>query len=285
MSRIKYAAGCALLFLGRALCAQSVDVSTYSFTHDYKVGEKASYKFEDVEYTYSASLNDGFYTIGDFKYAEELHADVAWTVIEENGVKKKRFEISGAEYRKITNDKGALTQPPLTPAAKLVPGLPEKITYTCKLDETDFLPAILKVYQPYMKDPLGMFLYYKLMDVHTFGPTVARLSPRELETFEIRPSTDLALSGGTFHNHSPVSLFQRVDTIDGARQAYFKIMTMGNYYQMPDSRLDTNYQYTFHVSLDAPCAGLLLDGDLQEHVFAHKAKEIISRQLSIRRVE
>jgi hypothetical protein len=284
MGKIKFAAGFILLFLGQAYAQDRVDVSTYSFAHDYKTGEKFSYLFEDTEYTYSAALNDGFYTVGDFKYAQELHVRVDESIVEEKGEKRKKFEISDVSYRKVDNDKGGLTQPALEPITKLVPGFPATISYTCKLDEADFLQAILKVYQPYMPDPLGMFLYYKLMDVHTFTATVSRIKPQTPETFSIKASSDMALHDGTFHNHSPITLFQRIDTVDGARQAYFKIMTMGNYYQMPDSRLDTNYQYSFHVSLDEPYKGLLFDGELQENVFAHKSKAIISRQLSMRRI-
>ena len=279
-------AAAVLLIGGRTASAQyQTDASTYSFSHDYKTGEKISYMFEDVDYIYSAALKDGFYTIGDFKYAEELQVRVNETVAEEKGEKVKRFEITNGRYRKIENVSGTLSQPEFTPLTTLIPGYPESLTYTCKTDESDFLPALLKTYQPYMKYPQGAFLYYKLMDVHTFGPSVAHLTPQQLETFQIKKSTDMALAGGIFHNHSPITLFQRVDTINGGKQAYFKIMTMGNYYQMPNGRLDTNYQYTFHVSLDGPYTGLLFDGELQEHVFAHNAKEIVSRQLSIRRVE
>mgnify|MGYP001571467769 CR=1 FL=1 len=49
MRQFKYAAGSILLFLGQAVFAQEkVDVSTYSFSHEYKTGEKVSYMFEDL---------------------------------------------------------------------------------------------------------------------------------------------------------------------------------------------------------------------------------------------
>ena len=287
MIRIKYMLWLVLCLFGLPLYAQDkVDVSTYSFSHDYKTGEKVSYAFEDVDYAYSAVLNEGFYVINDFETAQELQVRVDETIIEDNGAKRKQFAISDAKYRKITNGKDGLFAEELTPVTKLIPGFPETITYTCALDESDFLAAILKAYQPYMSNPLGSFLYYKLMDVHSFGTTVAKLAPQSLETMQIRPSKDMALAHGTFHNHSPIKLFQRIDTINGSPQAYFKIMTMGNYYQTPDTgRMDTNYQYTFHVSMDGPYKGLLFDGELQENVFAHKSKGIISRQLSMRRME
>jgi hypothetical protein len=276
----------ALFFCSPLLAQDKVNVSTYSFSHDYKTGEKISYAFEDVDYEYSAVLNEGFYTVNDFQNAQEIQVRVDETVVEENGTERKQFTISDAKYRKITNGKDGLSAGELTPVAKLIPGFPETITYTCALNEGDFLAAILKAYQPYMSNPLGVFLYYKMMDVHTFGPTVANLNPQSLETMKIAPSKDMELANGKFHNHSPITLFQRIDTINGSPQAYFKIMTMGNYYQtIGNGRIDTNYQYTFHVSMDGPYKGLLFDGELQEHVFAHNAKAIISRQLSIRRLD
>ncbi|MFA5161448.1 MAG: hypothetical protein WC421_04300 [Elusimicrobiales bacterium] len=271
-------------FSGTAAPAQEKPV-LYSFTHDYKTGEKISYDFEDVDYIYSLDMRGGFETVKDFLQAEEIRVRVNETVVEENGEKRKKFEITGAQYRKIANDKDKISSPGMTPLPELIAGYPQTLAYTCRLDEGDFTSAILKAYQTYMGNPIGLFLYYKLMDVHTFGPTVARLEPQSLGFMQIRPSRDIPLKDGVFHNRNPVMLFQRVDTINGAPQAYFKVMTMGNYYKTANSSMDTNYQYTFHVSLDGPRKGLLFGGELQEHIFAHDSKKIISRQLSIRRVE
>jgi hypothetical protein len=286
MKRLAFAVVCAVLFAGKPVRAQeAVDVSTYTFTHNYKAGEKFAYLFEESDYSYSADLKDGFRTAGNLEEIMEFHFKVNIEIVDVNGELKKKFTISGVTYRGLKNTKDGLEKNPLEPATKVAPGFPEEFSYTCKLNESDFVQAILKTDKPYMTGELGVLIYQKLTDVHTFGVSIGGLKTEIPETFQVKASTDVTIKTGVFHNNSPVSLFEGIETVNGERLGYFKVMTMGNTYKLPDRLNLTDYQYAFHIGMDGPYKGMLIDGNLQEHGFDSRDMGIISRQLSMRRVE
>ena len=80
--------------------------------------------------------------------------------------------------------------------------------------------------------------------------------------------------------------------MDGMRQAYFKVMNLGNYMEGPLSTpsvgsfnvITTNYQYSFYVPIEGNLTGILNRGELQETGYVKGESDkitAIQRQLTM----
>jgi hypothetical protein len=107
---------------------------------------------------------------------------------------------------------------------------------------------------------------YKYIDIFSIPPAADLVAPDLLPGEGSNdPGIDVPLGGATFHNHNRVILYDRIDLIDGVRQAYVRLLNPGNYFSA--FGVETNYQQAFHVPLEGPNAGLVSSGELQEIVF------------------
>ncbi len=167
----------------------------------------------------------------------------------------------------------------------MIPDFPESLSYSYTGE--DFIEALNQAFTPYLTHPLGIFLHYKMMDVHSFQSVVDDIDSSESPgSVVIRPSEDIEVEHGVFHNHQPVRLYQRVDLLGGVPHAYFKVQTMGNVFRVPQQNMElhTNYQLTFHVPLEGETAGLVSSGEQQELGYTVSGQEpvtAIQRQYSL----
>ena len=172
--------------------------------------------------------------------------------------------------------------------AELVAGFPKDFAYFYASDGA-VISKLSQIYSPYIGNEVGGFVYYKAMDIHTFQSVIDGLPPSlEVGQTKLTKASNIDLGGGNrFHNGPSTILFQRIDERDGQKFGFFKVVTMGNVFlPVGGDPSYTNYQYTFHVALDGPFQGLLIDGDLQETVTTRLSKVdksvLTQRQLSVR---
>lgn len=255
------------------------------FKHQYKAGESWEYFFEDSEGTFLTKSVDGLPRADMPMKFEEMQIRLRITILGvEAGVPKKRVELLEVSFRELKPEQIQTGETvPLVPVQSLIPGFPKPFAYEFAVDEGRIVEELHRYFEPYLENPVGLFLYYKLLDVHTFQGTMDHLPPEAPGHVGIGASRDIPLKDGVFHNHAPVRLLQRIDRLGGTRQAFYKVMTLGNHYAptMLPKPMDTNYRFTFHVPVEGPNRGIIYDGDLQEEITLRHAPIIIQRQLSI----
>ncbi|TVQ98720.1 MAG: hypothetical protein EA403_13830 [Spirochaetaceae bacterium] len=258
--------------------------------HVYRTGESYEYLFEVTEASYSTEQLERLPMIKELLKIEELiiRYRLSTVSVEAHEVKQK-IELVDTRYREVPSERLIGSNPRATefqPLSSLIPGFPENLAY--RFTGGDFIAALNQACGPYLSHPLGIFLHYKLIDVHSFQSVVDDIGSRESPgDIVISPSEDIAVEHGVFHNHEPVRLYHRVDLLDGVRHAYFKVQTMGNVFRVPQQGMEmhTNYQMTFHVPLEGEATGLVSSGEQQELGYTVKAGEpitAIQRQISLR---
>lgn len=258
--------------------------------HVYRSGESHEYLFEVTEASYSTEQLERLPMIKDLLKIEELYIRYRLsTHSAETHEVRKKIELIEAAYRELPaqNSSGSEVEKTVyQPLSSLIPDFPAHLSYSYSGE--DFFEALNQVCAPYLTHPLGIFLHYKLIDVHSFQSVIDDISSQESpEDVVIGPSEDIEVEHGTFHNHKPVRLYHRVDLLEGVPHAYFKVQTMGNVFRVPTQSMDmhTNYQMTFHVPLEGAAAGLLSSGEQQELGYTVKDGEpitAIQRQISLR---
>ena len=257
--------------------------------HAYRADETYDYMFEVTEASYTTEQLERLPMVKDLFKVEDmsLRYRLSTLSVEPERV-TKRLELVDARYREISGEAltgGEARKVAYRPLTALIPDFPESLSY--RYSGEDFLGPLNEACAPYMAHPLGIFLHYKLIDVHSFQSVIDSIATGESPgDLVITPSEDIEVEHGIFHNHDPVRLYHRVDVLDGVRHAYFKVQTMGNVFRVPQQNLEmhTNYQMTFHVPLEGEAAGLLGNGEQQEFAFVVKVGEPITamqRQLSV----
>jgi hypothetical protein len=258
--------------------------------HVYRPGESNEYLFEVTEASYSTEQLERLPMIKDLLKIEELtiRYRLSTLSVDESQVRQK-IELMETGYRELTGQFAPGSEPEATafrPLSSMIPDFPENLSYS--FSGEDFIEALNQACSPYLAHPLGIFLHYKLIDVHSFQSVVDDIDSRESPgDVVIRPSEDIEVEHGVFHNHAPVRLYHRVDLLDGVRHAYFKVQTMGNVFRVPQQSMEmhTNYQITFHVPLEGETAGLVTNGEQQELGYTVKSGEpitAIQRQISLK---
>ncbi len=258
--------------------------------HLYRIGESHEYLFEVTEASYSTEQLERLPMIKDLLKIEELTIRYRLSAISvENQEVRKQIALIDARYRELPNGNlkdSRIEMPAYRPLSSTIPDFPADLSYSY-IGE-NFIEALNQACGPYLAHPLGVFLHYKLIDVHSFQSVVDDIGSQEsLGDVVISPSEDIEVEHGVFHNHEPVRLYHRVDLLEGVRHAYFKVQTMGNVFRVPQQGMEfhTNYQMTFHVPLEGEAAGLVSNGEQQELGYTVKAGEpvtAVQRQLSLR---
>lgn len=247
--------------------------------HVYKPSETINYFFEDTDRIYAATMTSIGVRPGSLVQLQEIQVLLRVSV-EPSG--RKRLEYKDVRYRSAPPDK--FNETPLAPISSFIPDFPKDFHYEFETGSAA-VRSLQEYFKPWMQSSVGSFLYYKMLDVHTFQPTIDSL-PRALSLGQISVSstTDIPLEHGTFRNRQPATHFQRVEKIDGQQCALLKTVTVGNSYMMSDRTLDTDYQYTYAVALDGPHAGLLWKGELHETVIGNASGGpfFVDRQLSMK---
>ena len=258
--------------------------------HVYRTDESYEYLFEVTEASYSTEQLQRLPMIKDLLKIEELTIRYRLSVVsvEAHEVRKK-IELIETRYRELTSQSWADSETRATeyrPLSSMIPDFPANLSYSYSGE--DFIEALNRACSPYLAHPLGIFLHYKLIDVHSFQSVIDDIASRESPgDVVISPSQDIAVEHGVFHNHEPVRLYNRVDLLDGVHHAYVKVQTMGNVFRVPQQSMEmhTNYQMTFHVPLEGEAAGLISSGEQQELGYTVKSEEpitAIQRQISLR---
>ena len=249
------------------------------------MGESWDYFFEDGEGTFLTEAVDGLPRVKQPVRYQELQVRLRVSVVSVKGdIVEKRVDLLHTKYRELSAEQlGGKADVPLKPISALIPGFPETFSYSYNVDEGKVVEQLQTYFKGYLSSPFGSFLYYKLLDLHTFQGTAEHLPPESLGRVSTGESRDIPLQDGVFHNHGPVRLLQRIDMVDGLRQAYYKIMTLGNYYKLSklDGSMDTNYRYTFYVPVEGALKGIVSEGELQEEVVLRGKPIVIERQLSL----
>ena len=258
--------------------------------HVYREGESYEYLFEVTEASYSTEQLERLPMIKELLKIEELiiRYRLSTVSVEEHEV-QQTIELIDTRYREVpierlTSSESHATQ--FQPLSSLIPDFPANLSY--RFSGEDFIESLNQACAPYLTHPLGIFLHYKLIDVHSFQSVVDDIGANESPGhIVISPSEDIAVEHGVFHNHEPVRLYHRVDVLEGVRHAYFKVQTMGNVFRVPQQgmELHTNYQMTFHVPLEGEAAGLVSSGEQQELGYTVQGDEPITavqRQISLK---
>jgi|GEM_PF-6057963 len=256
--------------------------------HDYKTGEIFTYFFEDTETVFSTKDDKGFPRAQEPIQIEQLQFYAKVSIIENNGMKLKKYELSDAKYRKLPKDvllSGKSGSVEFQTVIELIPEFPKVFSYTCSLNESDVLKSILQPCTPYMDKPIGAFFYRELTDLHTIPSQMIMIGSETVGCASVGESWDIPLAGGSFHNHKPVRLFHSINVMNGIRQAYFKVITMGNFYDTPTMKTHTNYQSSFNIAIEGPISGILTYGEIQEHGYPIGVPAMICRQISMRLVD
>jgi hypothetical protein len=247
--------------------------------HVYKEGESFEWFYEGSEATYATEpVHDGQVPrVTDLQQIDEIRTHVRINVISEGGKLRKRLELTNIKVRERTA--GDLQQGadiPFEPIQERIPDFPADFSYTYDIGtEGDVAGNLGEVFGVYMNP-----LFYKLVDVFTW-PAVIENIPLDLAMGKatVRPAVDVNLFGLTFHNHHRVTLFDRIDRIGGAPQAYVKVQSPGNYLNLIN--LDTNYQLAFHTPLTGDTTGLVATGELQEILLQNDPVTATIRQVSM----
>jgi hypothetical protein len=257
--------------------------------HVYRTGESYEYYFEVSEASYSTEQLERLPMVKDLLKVEELTLRFRLSTLSvEPAQVEKQVELFDARYRELRGQglTGAdATRTAYRPLSSMIPDFPDGLSY--RYPGEDFIGPLSQVCSPYLAHPLGIFLHYKLVDVHSFQSVIDGIAAGESPgAIVITPAEDIEVEHGVFHNHDPVRLYHRVDILRGVKHAYFKMQTMGNVFRVPQQRMDmhTNYQMTFHVPLEGEAAGLVSSGEQQELAYVVKEGEPITavqRQLSL----
>lgn len=277
---------CALLLgLGTNLQAQAESKPSVGLSqHRYIQGENLTYIFEDTETTFEAVPQDGVLQPTALQKVQELQISFAIAINAKPGGGMRRvLQFQDGFYREGSTT--TFSTASLKALAELIPKFPDHFSYEYQSD-SQAISITGKAYAPYMANPIGSFVYYKALDVHTIQSVIDNI-PNTLKPGELleKSAKDIKLPAGVFHNASTAILYQRIVPCQAVRCAFFKVVTMGNNFSMPGEtggtqKLYTNYQYTFYVPLEGPKTGLLLRGELMETVTV-PPKMIIQRQLSM----
>ena len=258
--------------------------------HVYRTGESYEYLFEVTEASYSTEQLQRLPMIKDLLKIEELTIRYRLSTISVDAHKvRKKIELIETGYRELKDQSLTGCETRATayrPLSSMIPDFPPSLSYSYSGE--DFIEALSQACGPYLADPLGIFLHYKLIDVHSFQSVIDDIASDESPgDVVISPSQDIEVEHGVFHNHEPVRLYHRVDLLEGVQHAYFKVQTMGNVFRVPQQGMEmhTNYQMTFHVPLEGEAAGLVSSGEQQELGYTVKSDEpvtAIQRQISLR---
>lgn len=254
------------------------------------MGESYEYLFEVTEALYSTEQLERLPMIKELLKIEELiiRYRLSTISVEEHEV-QQTIELIDTRYREVPRERITGAEPEPTqfqPLSSMIPDFPEQLSYRFSGEES--IEPLNQACAPYLSHPLGIFLHYKLIDVHSFQSVVDDIGAHESPgDVVISPSEDIPVEHGVFHNHEPVRLFHRVDVLEGVRHAYFKVQTMGNVFRVPQQEMEfhTNYQMTFHVPLEGEAAGLVSSGEQQELGYTLQGDApvtAIQRQISLR---
>lgn len=278
----------ALTFLGYGFARANTNL----LLHDYQDGESYNYYLEDSEAIYSTEQVGKLPRVKELMKIQELQLNLSIKVLQSNRIRTiKQVTITEAKYRELDKDVVDASLVPFVPVETLIPLFPKNFTFKYDEGDTRLIEQMSTVFATYLSNPVAMFLYYKMIDAFTFqalyedGKTVPQ--SMKVGSVNIAESTDSTnFAQGKFHNHSPLAIYQRNTKKDKVNQAYIKILTMGNYYEMPDTdvQLDSNYQLSFYVPLEGIDTGLVTSGELLETgYYTPKGKPtiVIQRQLSL----
>lgn len=294
--------------------------------HVYRTGESYEYFFEVTEASYSTEQLDRLPMIKDLFKIEDLFVRLKLSILSVEGDEtRQQVELLETGYRELgseelrgarsgggssvgeaqsdsgrstgataaggthstdgrSTDSGGRAKPHQS-LSSMIPDFPERLSYS--YTGGNFIAALNEACGPYLNHPLGIFLHYKLIDVHSFQSVIDDVASGELPNdVVISPSEDIEVEHGVFHNHEPVRVYHRVDLLNGVPHAYFKFQTMGNVFRVPSQSMDmhTNYQITLHAPLEGDAAGLITNGEQQELGYTDKVGEpviAVQRQLSM----
>ena len=233
--------------------------------HEFEESEVFDYVYDVTEATVRDREAPGGAVprVTDLDHIIELRTRVRFTIVAEGDDLQKQVELIEPQYREITPHnlrQGA--QVAFAPLQEIVPEFPETFTHTYPVDrDAAVAQGLNELFADYPDQRL-----FSLVDIFSFSGAVIGALPDGMAVGEstISDAVDVDLFGGTFHNHHSITLFDRVDEVNGVRFAHFSAQNPGNYFGTFD--VDTNYQETFLVPLEGPAAGLVSTGDLQEQL-------------------
>lgn|GEM_PF-2315182 len=267
--------------VGPTLASDGVARSSAVVQHAYIKGETLKYYFEDTDYSYDSSLEDGVLRARTPRQIAGLRVFLKVRVVDmSSGTARRRVEFGGGAYRAAEVEK--YNETPAVPLSSAIPGFPPDFGYEYDSDGK-IVNGTAGFFQPFLSSEAGAFVYYKTMDIHTFQSIIDTISdiqkPGEIS---VRPAKDIQLGFGVFRNAASIRTYDRIETVEGIRCAVFKVATLGNEFRAEKQAepLRTDYQLTMFVPLEGRYRGLLLRGDLQEYVF-QKQDTVVLRQLSM----
>ena len=267
--------------------AAPVDPSSpdYQFPHHtYRVGETFDYFYEGSEATYATAPAGGGKVprITNLLKIDEVAVRVHTSIFNDNGKLKKRVELRNLRIRTVTaaDLQSGRADVPFQPIQVSVPSFPENFSYSYDAGkDSEAATQFNVIFQAYPSPAFN-----RLIDIQSFLGTADGIpTASHVGVVTVTPAVDVQLSGATFHNHTSIRTFSRVDWIDGIPQAYFKTQNLGNFFQL--FGVETNYVLTFHVPLRGFAQGLVRSGELQELIFIGGANNTpvnaIQRQVSM----
>ncbi|MDD2715015.1 MAG: hypothetical protein PHW04_03855 [Candidatus Wallbacteria bacterium] len=238
--------------------------------HQYRVGEKFFYAFEDTEYNYQVSVNDKNERSMELSEIQEIRTDLKLSVIrEKSGKTVRKMEIYNTQYKEGSTEN--YNQAEYRLLTTLIKNFPKVFSYTYEVEaaKNRVISDFAKFCAPYMNCSVGNFFYFKTLDIHTFESVIERMAGSlEPEKFRKIESSNPKISGGSFFNNSPAVTYNRTETMNGVPCAVFKYSTVGNRYvsEQFGVNLITDYGANIYVALEGKLAGMLIFGELHETV-------------------
>ncbi|TVR05106.1 MAG: hypothetical protein EA403_03540, partial [Spirochaetaceae bacterium] len=149
--------------------------------HLYRTGESYEYLFEVTEASYSTEELERLPMIKDLLKIEELiiRYRLSTASVEAHEV-QQRLELVDSRYREMPSERLTGSEPHATefqPLSSLIPDFPAALSY--RFNGENFITVLNHACGPYLAHPLGIFLHYKLIDVHSFQSVVDDIGSRE----------------------------------------------------------------------------------------------------------
>lgn len=257
--------------------------------HRFKTGEMIQYDYEDSDTVFAAVLQDGTIQAGDAIKVQEIKIPVGIKVQSQGkGLVRKLTILPLSQYRASPLD--SLAQTPFESLTKLIKNLQPSFAYSYK-DDTDALNNLQKTFESIRKDKVGGFLFFKIQDIHQMLESTEHI-PEGITPGQTHssPRNERKGLGGKFIVAPGQLIYHGTEIFDGIRSGYFKVISLGHQFSLPEMKTYTNFFFTMHVALEGPDQGLLLFGEGQETATVLKGTDkgnyqpqaLLQRQFSIR---
>ena len=204
----------------------------------------------------------------DLLYIDEARTFVRFSTLADAGVRKRQFELTETAIRHLTpaDLKPGAKSAPFKPLTQVTPQAPLSIKHLYDIGGEGAVARKISAILGAVVGAETARHLTKLIDIFSWAAIIQHI-PADMQAGQslLREPFDVELLGADYHNHGMLVMFDRVDLINGARHAYFKIQSQGNF--STSSHHDSNYHAQFHIALEGPSCGLVTRGEMQEIIF------------------